>query len=136
MCVNRLFHIPFLALAGIFMPHSIQAEYVGEMDGFWRRATMVDTHLRGGGGLGIIPGYVTDPGSSFPSIKRPFSTEYPPADSLILVRTLFPPNGCSAAKAPPKRRTDNRPVFTVAFEATFYPIHACPPFFFVNRLAA
>jgi hypothetical protein len=80
MCVNRvnrLFRITFLALAGILMPHSVQAEFVGEVHGFWRCATMVDIHLKGGGGLGIIPSYATDPGSSFPSIKRPFSTEYP-----------------------------------------------------------
>lgn len=83
MCVRWLFRITSLALAGILMPHSVQAEYVGEMDGFWRRATMVDTHLKGGGGLGIIPGYVTDPGSSLPYLKRLFDTEYPHADSLI-----------------------------------------------------
>lgn len=86
--VNRLFLLTFLALAGTLIPHRIQAESVGEMNGFWRRATMVDTHLKGGGGLGTIPGYVTDPSSSFPYIKRPFPTEYPHADSLILVRTL------------------------------------------------
>jgi hypothetical protein len=58
MCVNRvnrLFRITFLALAGILMPHSVQAEFVGEVHGFWRCATMVDIHLKGGGGLGIIP---------------------------------------------------------------------------------
>lgn len=95
--VNRLFRITFLGLAGILMPHDIQAQdvgdikshYVGEMHGFWRRASMVDTYLKGGGGLGYIPDYVTDSRSSFPYRKRDkFTTEYPHADSLILVRTL------------------------------------------------
>jgi hypothetical protein len=45
----------FLTFLAGLLPQNLQAKYIGEMDGFWRRATMVDTWLKGGGGLGAIP---------------------------------------------------------------------------------
>jgi hypothetical protein len=92
----RLVAIAALAFFAALLPQGLQAQSVGEtddfsvgeMDGFWRRATMTETWLKDGGGLITIPAYVQDYNSSFPYTKRPFPKEYAHADTIILVRVL------------------------------------------------